>query len=87
MSPNPNPEEKTSPAAHLQHVDNDELPEVIDKAMASGHAVQMRSEMDDVPILKALRIYWRIASICMMAAFSAALEGYRQYSFDNSSRP
>lgn len=47
------------------------------KAMAADGAVQMRSELDDLPILKALWLYKRIAFICMMAAFSAALEGYR----------
>ncbi|KAF5007945.1 hypothetical protein FDECE_5757 [Fusarium decemcellulare] len=59
------------------HVDNGDLPKAIDKALADGDAVQMRSELDDLPILKAVGIYWRIASICMMAAFSAALEGYQ----------
>ncbi|KAJ3469383.1 hypothetical protein MRS44_003448 [Fusarium solani] len=68
---------KTDPVDHVEASDNGELPKAIDKALAEGEAVQMRSELDNLPILKALRIYWRIALICMMAAFSAALEGYQ----------
>lgn len=68
---------KVSPAAQIEVLDNGELPQAIDKALASGQQVQMRSELDDVPILQAVRIYWRVALICMLAAFSAALEGYR----------
>lgn len=68
---------KADPVDHVEASDNGELPKAIDKALADGDPVQMRSELDNLPILKALRIYWRIALICMMAAFSAALEGYR----------
>ncbi|EEU46206.1 uncharacterized protein NECHADRAFT_79489 [Fusarium vanettenii 77-13-4] len=68
---------KKDPADHVEVSDNGELPKAIDKALAEGDPVQMRSELDNLPILKALRIYWRIALICMMAAFSAALEGYQ----------
>lgn len=65
--------------ARLETVDNDELPKVIDKALAAGHIVQMRSELDDLPSLQAYRVYWRITLICMLAAFSAALDGYRTF--------
>ena len=69
--------DKADPTAHLESLDNADLPKEIDKTLAEGDAVQMRSDLDNLPILKAVRIYWRIATICMMAAFSAALEGYR----------
>lgn len=71
------------PASDQDHLENVELPRAIDKALASGSAVQMRSELDDLPILKALRIYWRISLICMLGAFSAALDGYREFSSPN----
>lgn len=63
---NVNVDDKTGMKAHV------EVPE------GESGPVQMRSELDDLPILKAIRIYKRIATICMMAAFSAALEGYRK---------
>ena len=77
-------DEKSSDA-QLESTDNGELPKAIDKALASGQPAQMRSELDDLPATKAYRIYWRISLICMLAAFSAALEGYRAYA--RSSRP
>ncbi|KAM6527150.1 hypothetical protein FSOLCH5_003223 [Fusarium solani] len=57
---------KTDPVDHVEASDNGELPKAIDKALAEGEAVQMRSELDNLPILKALRIYWRIALICLL---------------------
>lgn len=77
MSPNQKSDGKADHDSHVETLQDGELPKNIDKALAEGNAVQMRSELDDLPILKAVRIYWRIATICMMAAFSAALEGYR----------
>lgn len=64
---------------HVEAVHDASQPKSIDnvKAMAADGAAQMRSELDDLPILKALWLYKRIAVLCMMAAFSAALEGYR----------
>lgn len=62
---------------HLEDLDNDELPKAIDKAFESGAAVQMRSSLDDLPMTKAIRIYWHISLICMLCAFGGALEGYR----------
>lgn len=78
MSSNHHNDGKADLDAHVETLHNDDLPKNIDRALAQGNAVQMRSELDDLPILKAVRIYWRIATICMMAAFSAALEGYRE---------
>lgn len=60
--------------------ENENLPKAIDKKLEKGEMVQMRSELDDLPILRAVRMYWRVSTICMMAAFSAALEGYRTIS-------
>ncbi|RSH95581.1 hypothetical protein EHS25_000673 [Saitozyma podzolica] len=57
-------------------IDNETLPTAIDKAFASGEAVQMRSSLDNLPTFRAVRIYWRISLICMMGAFCAALDGY-----------
>ncbi|KAJ5116850.1 general substrate transporter [Penicillium angulare] len=67
------------PASEQGHLENAELelPQAIDKALVLGSAVQMRSTLDDLPMLKAIRMYWRIALICMLAAFSAALDGYQ----------
>ncbi|XXG96260.1 hypothetical protein Hte_002541 [Hypoxylon texense] len=62
---------------HLENINNADLPKAIDKAFASGAAVQMRSELDDLPIFKALRVYWRVSLFCMMCAFGGALEGYQ----------
>lgn len=63
----------------LENLDNGELPQAIDKALASGDAVQMRSELDDLSIMKAVRVYWKISLICMLSAFAAALDGYREH--------
>lgn len=62
---------------HREDLDNAELPKAIDKAFASGAAVQMRSPLDDLPTFSAIRIYWRVSLICMLCAFSGALKGYR----------
>lgn len=63
---NENPDAKKDMKTHVEMPGGEQRP------------AQMRSELDDLPILKAVQIYKRIASICMMAAFSAALEGYRK---------
>jgi hypothetical protein len=73
-------------------IDNATLPTAIDKAFASGEAVQMRSSLDNLPTFRAVRIYWRISLICMMGAFCAALDGYResihvQYAFSRGPGP
>jgi MFS transporter, SP family, general alpha glucoside:H+ symporter len=81
MKPIDQSDDKTSRINHLENLDNAELPKAIDKAFASGHAVQMRSSLDDLPTLKALRIYWRISLICILGAFCAALDGYRAFMF------
>ncbi|KAI1863169.1 uncharacterized protein JN550_009905 [Neoarthrinium moseri] len=52
-------------------------PKAIDEAIVSGDNIQMRSELDDLPMLQGLRLYWRVALISMLAAFSSALEGYQ----------
>lgn len=77
MNPINQPNYKTSHIDHFDYLENAELPKAIDKAFASGDAVQMRSELDDMQTFKAVRIYWRISLICMLAAFCAALDGYR----------
>lgn len=79
MHPNQEPDGKADHDSHVETLHDGDLTKSIDKALAEGNAVQMRSELDDLPILKAVRLYWRIATICMMAAFSAALEGYREF--------
>ncbi|KAL2693685.1 hypothetical protein Neosp_000246 [[Neocosmospora] mangrovei] len=47
---------KTDPADHVEVSDNGELPKAIDKALAESDPVQMRSELDNLPILKALQL-------------------------------
>jgi len=71
------PDNKANSLAHLETIDDGTSPMAIHKPFSEGVEVQMRSTLDDLPILKAVRIYWRVAAICMMAAFNAALEGYR----------
>ncbi|KAH8743739.1 general substrate transporter [Diaporthe sp. PMI_573] len=71
------PDNKANSLAHLETIDDGTSPMAIDKPFSEGVEVQMRSTLDDLPILKAVRIYWRVAAICMMAAFNAALEGYQ----------
>ncbi|KAI1392408.1 general substrate transporter [Hypoxylon trugodes] len=61
----------------VEDLNNADLSKAIDKAFASGAAVQMRSSLDDLPTWKAIRIYWRISLICMLCAFGGALEGYQ----------
>ena len=67
--------DKMEHEAHLESLDNEKTS--IEKAVDAGETVQMRSELDNLPPLKALRLYWRITLICLLAAFCAALEGYR----------
>jgi hypothetical protein len=63
----------------ITELENDDLVRVIDKAMEHGDMVQMRSSMDDVPIFTAVRLYWRVSLVCMAAAFTASLDGYREH--------
>jgi hypothetical protein len=70
--------DRTSHLERDETIDNAALPTAIDKAFASGDAVQMRSSLDNLPTFQAVRIYWRISLICMMGAFCAALDGYRE---------
>lgn len=81
MTPTDQPSDKSrvDQLDHLENLENGDLPKAIVKAIASGDAVQMRSTLDDLPTFKAVRIYWRISVICMLGAFSAALEGYRAF--------
>ena len=81
MSTHPQTEDKS--VAVTDHIDEHGISDnnvdsnAIGKALAAGEAVQMRSELDDLPIHKAFRIFWRVAALCMLAAFASALEGYR----------
>ena len=81
MSAHPPPEDKLAPVT--DHIDghgnsNDTVDtKAIDNALAAGEPVQMRSELDNLPIHKAFRVFQRVASLCMLAAFASALEGYR----------
>ena len=81
MSTHPQTEDKSVTVAdHIDgHGNSDKNvdPQAIGKALAEGEAVQMRSELDDLPIHKAFRVFWRVAALCMLAAFASALEGYR----------
>lgn len=38
---------------------------------------QMKSSMDDLTTWQALKTYKRVSVICMLAAFSASLDGYQ----------
>ncbi|KAH8896271.1 general substrate transporter [Thozetella sp. PMI_491] len=81
MSVPPQPEDKPAPVAdHIDghgNSDNDVDTKAIDKALAAGEAVQMRSELDNLPIHKAFGVFRRVAALCMLAAFASALEGYQ----------
>lgn len=56
----------------------DPTPGDADLAAAKGQIVQMRSELDDMSVFKAVWYYKKIWMVCMLAAFSASLEGYRE---------
>lgn len=84
MSSNPSPADKS--VVSTDHIDDNAASlrsagktdvQVVNEAIASGAPVQMRSTLDNLPIHKAFRIFWRVAALCMLAAFASALEGYR----------
>jgi hypothetical protein len=85
MSAHPKPEDNKTASEHVaEHAveehggsDNTTDAKAIDQALAAGQVVQMRSELDDLPITKAFRVFWRVTALCMLAAFASALEGYR----------
>lgn len=77
MKPTDHSDDTSGRIDHLEELNNAELPKAIDKAFASGAAVQMRSSLDNLPTFQAVRIYWRVSLICMLCAFGGALEGYR----------
>lgn len=85
MSAHPKPEDNKTASEHVaEHAveehggsDNTTDAKAIDQALAAGQVVQMRSELDDLPITKAFRVFWRVAALCMLAAFASALEGYQ----------
>lgn len=62
----------------ITHVDSDHLVGQIDAALEKGQPVLMRSSLDNVSVWQAAKIYKRITAICMLAAFSASLDGYRE---------
>lgn len=65
----------------LHHVDapvGDQLVEEIDKALEKGQPVQMKSSLDKLSVWQALKAYKRVSALCMFAAFSASLDGYRK---------
>lgn len=49
----------------------------IDKVLAQGEAVAMRSTLDNLPFFEAIVVYWRVTLICFIGAFCAALDGYQ----------
>ncbi|CAK7229980.1 hypothetical protein SBRCBS47491_007431 [Sporothrix bragantina] len=82
------PAAKTDDAVEIAAIDAITAPEnnndntatmfqAIDKALAQGEAVQMRSSLDNLPFTKALTVYWRVTLICFLGAFCAALDGYQ----------
>ncbi|KAI0378574.1 general substrate transporter [Hypomontagnella monticulosa] len=77
MKPTDHSDDTSGRIDHLEELNNAELPKAIDKAFASGAAVQMRSSLDNLPTFQAVRIYWRVSLICMLCAFGGALEGYQ----------
>lgn len=73
--------EKSGLDTQHETINKDEYLDATGNGVDSRQRVQMRSELDDLPVLQAYRIYWRITLICMLGAFSAALEGYRKSHF------
>ena len=63
---------------HVDRVDPDPTMDDANMAMAKGQIVQFRSELDDMSVWQAAKYYKRIWILCMLAAFSASLEGYRK---------
>jgi len=57
---------------HTEDVEYDE-----DTKPQVQHVVQMKSSLDDLSTWQAIKRYKRICIICMLAAFSASLDGYQ----------
>jgi hypothetical protein len=50
----------------------------IDQALAKGQPVLMKSSLDKMSVWQAAMAYKRVSLMCMAAAFSASLDGYRE---------
>ena len=76
-------EMKTAP--DISHIDNAHIVEEIDRALEKGQPVLMKSVLDKVGVWQAVKTYKRVSLICMAAAFSASLDGYRElFQYDYS---
>lgn len=67
------------PIGDLTHVDNAHMVGEIDRAFERGEPVQMKSTMDRISVWQAVKTYRRVSMICMAAAFSASVDGYREF--------
>jgi hypothetical protein len=50
-----------------------------DAAISKGNAPVMRSKVDDLSIWETVRQYKNIGVVAMAGAFSASLDGYREF--------
>lgn len=67
-----------SDASDVYHVD---LVAEIDMALEKGQPVVMRSKLARLSVCQAVVTYKKASIICMLAAFSASLDGYRASCF------
>lgn len=53
--------------------------EEMEGAISKGEVPVMRSKLDDLTVWQSVTRYKLVALVAMAAAFSASLDGYRQY--------
>jgi hypothetical protein len=63
----------------IHHVEahGQDMVEEIDHALAKGQPVLMKSSLDRMTVWQAAAAYKKTTLLCMAAAFSASLDGYR----------
>ena len=58
--------------------DDAHMLENVDNALQKGEKVIMKSELDHMGVWQAAAVYKRVTLLCMLGAFSASLDGYRE---------
>lgn len=74
--PQPQQQEDKDVIHHVEAHGQD-MVEEIDHALAKGQPVLMKSSLDRMTVWQAAAAYKKTTLLCMAAAFSASLDGYR----------
>jgi hypothetical protein len=61
----------------LQQVETAVLARTGSLPLKPDAAVELRSRLDNLPVAAALKVYWRLSVLCMLAAFSASCDGFQ----------